>query len=231
MKARFRYAAENTIAWNSQQVVIDLGFEDLLTDKETKRLKNQLNLLYGSGSSSACPLRVQLCSMTETFAKEMNSISGFRHWKADSTAQNPAQLHPATSLVYLSPDSPNVLGPLDPARVYVVAGIVDDSNRLPGASADRAAGLGVTTARLPLELAARRLHRPLAVNHVWELLQRCANGCGWSEAFDQVLPQRTALGPGAQFIGPDQPSGSSLALPESPGSMARSVDCPQPCGE
>jgi len=61
-------------------------------------------------------------------------------------------------VVYLSPDSPNVLSELEEGTLYVIGGIIDQTVR-PGMSlreANKASGSGVRHARLPVEAATGR---------------------------------------------------------------------------
>jgi Trm5-related predicted tRNA methylase len=44
------------------------------------------------------------------------------------------EVFPQSSLVYLSPDSPNVLEQLDPTKVYVIGGLVDHNKLKVGKS-------------------------------------------------------------------------------------------------
>lgn len=121
-------------------------------------------------------------------------------------------------IVYLSPDSPNVLTTLDKTKTYVIGGIVDKSRKkvgtkvasryqfatmflilmqgyfacdVKGATLNVASSVGITTARLPIqEYISERLDHILNVNTVVEvLISFQETGGDWERALRLALPQ------------------------------------------
>eukprot|EP00908_Phaeocystis_cordata_P002694 Transcript_12938.p2 GENE.Transcript_12938~~Transcript_12938.p2 ORF type:complete len:163 (+),score=44.46 Transcript_12938:629-1117(+) len=98
-----------------------------------------------------------------------------------------------SSIVYLSPDAPEPLrGAPEKGKVYVVGGLVDRSVRR-GASLQRAAELGVATARLPLQEhpgLRSKSRLPLTLNAVVEILIHAQQDGDWAAAAAAALPGR-----------------------------------------
>eukprot|EP00884_Botryococcus_braunii_P017180 jgi/Botrbrau1/4145/Bobra.0192s0015.3 len=93
-------------------------------------------------------------------------------------------------LVYLTPDSHNVVEELDPAKAYIVGGLVD-RNRHKGLCYDKAVSQGVATARLPLAQHLALMGSPvLAVNHVVAILVEFQRTKDWGAALQTVVPPR-----------------------------------------
>nr|CCA20239.1 RNA (guanine9)methyltransferase domaincontaining protein putative [Albugo laibachii Nc14] len=178
------------------QVVIDCGFEDLLTDKERKSLAQQIMFSYGVNRRSETPLSVMLTSLRGMTLDALNNITGFDAWQS---------FHPSTecytikfkeeALVYLTADSPNVLSTLSRDKVYVIGGIVD-RNRLKGATYKKASTQNIATARLPLQevVDMGSYTRVLTVNHVFAILVYFAQLRDWKEAALKALPSRKVSG-------------------------------------
>ncbi|KUF76293.1 tRNA methyltransferase 10 A [Phytophthora nicotianae] len=103
-------------------------------------------------------------------------------------------LYDSDKLVYLSPDSDNVLEQLDPAYAYVVGGIVDRSVRK-GETKTKAATRGIRTARLPLQehyeqLGTRVRTHIMNLDSVLIVLNEVANHGDWGRAFERAVPTR-----------------------------------------
>ena len=106
-----------------------------------------------------------------------------------------------SSLVYLTPDSPNVLGEIDPTKIYVIGGLVDRVV-LKNKSLSRAFTHGVATARLPLkEFFSKQgpkgekhmSNMALAVDRVIEILMKKYEVGDWDEALSAVFPGAVAV--------------------------------------
>lgn len=68
--------------YNPQHIVIDCGFDTLMTDKERRKLRNQLQQLYGANMKRERPLTIDITSFGGHFGTLMNQLSGFQSWKA-----------------------------------------------------------------------------------------------------------------------------------------------------
>jgi len=96
------------------------------------------------------------------------------------------------NVVYLTSDAEETLEdlPWDSNTTYVIGAIVD-RNRHPRASYDKACRMNIRTAKLPLQKhCTLKTSKVLTVNHVFEILVRCAALGSWPKAFAATLPTR-----------------------------------------
>ena len=101
-----------------------------MNEKERRSLANQLKLCYGAIKQMAEPFQLVFCNPSEQLEHSLERYGASKwhiQWRrgADSVAEH-FQLD---NLVYLSPDSPNVLMEMEPETTYVIGGIVDKSRR------------------------------------------------------------------------------------------------------
>tara|TARA_B110001452_G_scaffold227650_1_gene202666 strand:- start:982 stop:1920 length:939 start_codon:yes stop_codon:yes gene_type:complete len=179
--------------------VIDLGFGELQTARETRSLAQQLLFCYSANkqaarSDGAWPLCLHLSSYSAASAlgEQLGAIQGSDTWPVTRHAASFLDAYDPSRLVYLSADATEPLGELDAGKVYVIGGLVD-RNRHKGLAQQRALAAGVATARLPLdehlEIDAK-VRRVLAVNHVFEMLLHRARGFEWADAMLRAMPSR-----------------------------------------
>jgi len=170
--------------------VVDLGFEELMNEREIGSLAQQLSYCYCANRRASFPVHLVYTSFGGAVEKVLTA--GYRNWSA--VKYEPRSYLDAFAkerLVYLTSESENVLdGPLEAGDVYVVGGLVDH-NRQKGLTHHNAMEAGLRTARLPidehLEMSQRRV---LAVNHVVEILVHRASGLEWADALLRVMPAR-----------------------------------------
>lgn len=175
-------------------VVIDLDFDALMTERERTSLACQLGYCYSANRNAGFSLRLHLSSLHGRMAAQVARVGGSENWPVARHESSYLEAFDRDSLVYLSSESEHVLDALDPARVYVIGGLVDH-NRHKGLTHSRAVAAGIATARLPIAEhvdteAGGAGRRVLAVNHVFEILALRASGVAWPEALLRTIPQR-----------------------------------------
>ncbi|KAL0585841.1 hypothetical protein ABG067_004375 [Albugo candida] len=183
------------------QVVIDCGFEDLLTDKEKKSLAQQIMFSYGVNRRTKLYLffvnSVMITSLRGTTFAALSNITGFNAWQSfQPWTECYTSLFRTEALIYLTADSPNILSTLSRDKVYIIGGIVD-RNRLKGATYEKASAQMIATARLPLQefVDMGAYTRVLTVNHVFAILVYFAQLHDWKEAALKALPSRKVSAP------------------------------------
>ncbi|KFP92597.1 tRNA methyltransferase 10 B, partial [Apaloderma vittatum] len=109
-------------------------------------------------------------------------------FQIDTTEESFLDLFPLDVIVYLTPDSENVLEDIDPNKVYVLGGLVDESihKKL---TLQRAQEQSVQTARLPIReymvktANTKNYHsETLAINQVFEVLSTYYETRSWPTA-------------------------------------------------
>ena len=175
------------------RVIIDLDFEEQLTEKEKKSMAQQLMYCYGMNKRATCPLGVHFAGLRGETETMLTNISGFGQWLGVTTSSKPYDMDDSfdkSSLVYLTADSNNVLEEFDSQKNYIIGGIVD-RNRLKGITYEKAKDQKIEHARLPIQKYCQlSSSKVLAINHVFEImLQRQATG-SWVDAFLKGIPSR-----------------------------------------
>ncbi|KAH8062472.1 tRNA (guanine(9)-N(1))-methyltransferase [Aureococcus anophagefferens] len=164
--------------------------EALMTEREVKSSCQQLMYCYGANRRAAAPSRVLLSGLSGNMAAQMRNINGFESWLATDVEERPLEELFATAadraqLVYLTAEAEAVLDRPDPAKTYVIGGFVD-RNRHKGLTRDKAARLGLATARLPIgadmPIVLGDASKVLTINHVFELLVRVQASGDWADA-------------------------------------------------
>ncbi|NXF07034.1 TM10B methyltransferase, partial [Smithornis capensis] len=109
-------------------------------------------------------------------------------FQMDTTPESYLDLFPLDAIVYLTPDSENVLEDVDPSKVYVLGGLVDESIHKQ-LTLRRAREQSLQTARLPIREYmvkapnSRNYHsETLAINQVFDVLSTYYETRSWPVA-------------------------------------------------
>ncbi|XP_061875355.1 tRNA methyltransferase 10 homolog B isoform X2 [Colius striatus] len=112
------------------RLCVDLGMADRMTQKETSRLASQIRRLYGANRRAEKPFWLCLTEFVVgslIYEECFRMNDGFSNYLMDTTPESYLDLFPLDAIVYLTPDSENVLEDIDPSKVYVLGGLVDES--------------------------------------------------------------------------------------------------------
>ncbi|NXG49027.1 TM10B methyltransferase, partial [Psilopogon haemacephalus] len=121
----------------------------------------------------------------------------------DTTPESYLDLFPLDAIVYLTPDSENVLEDIDANKVYVLGGLVDESihKKL---TLQRAQEQDLQTARLPIReymvksTSSRNYHsETLAINQVFDVLSTYHMTRSWPVAL------KAGVSAGKGYVLPD----------------------------
>lgn len=196
------------------QVVIDLDFDDMMTDKEVTSLTSQLAYTYSANRRSSTPFTSLLfTSLNGRTKARLDAINdaGYKRWtntkwweegydriwtsKSDSCdGDEDLDAHRA-NVVYLTADSEEELMELKEGEIYVIGGICDH-NRYKNLCLEKAQTSSIRHARLPIGryIASLTTRKVLTVNQVFEILLKWVETRDWERAFWSVIPKRKFQG-------------------------------------
>jgi len=200
---RFKTCLDAKTGFDGLHVCIDLQFEELMSDKELSHLAGQLSRVYGANRTSSSPALISITSLKEgsrTMETCKKKSDGFANYIWHSTQEPVTSAFgdmTSSKVVYLTPDSPNVLQSLEPHTVYVMGGLVDDSIKKNSSQAFASAH-DITTAKLPIDEYAIKsdsssnssFKKVLAINQVFDILMKFHQCNDWKEALKEGLPKR-----------------------------------------
>ena len=177
------------------RVALDLSYGDRMTEKEHASLARQLTRCWGLNRRAAAPCALHLTGMGSCPIECLPRNGGrldHLSWKVGVHEEDVSEAFRVEDLVFLSPDASEVLTELDPAKVYVVGGLVDSSVKKQQ-SLSKAVALGARVVRLPLAesgalVAYGRI--PLTLTAVLELLLEVHAGAEWGAAVQQAVAPR-----------------------------------------
>ncbi|KAG2466632.1 TM10B methyltransferase, partial [Polypterus senegalus] len=116
------------------------------------------------------------------------------YFSMERTEENCLKIFPPECVIYLTPDSENALEYVDPEKVYILGGLVDESVQK-SLTYQKAQEYQLCTARLPVEEYmvkkenAKNFHSQiLAINQVFDILVAFCESHSWIEAFKVGFP-------------------------------------------
>ena len=202
------------------RLLIDLAFDELMSEKEHTSLAQQIMYVYAANRGSSAPFdRLVLTGPDAPDADLLSSavgramqgkLRGVWHSWARVDLHRLGGLpsltrDPHRKLIYLTADTENTLASLDDDTTYILGGIVD-KNRHKSLCLHRAQRLGIPVAKLPItdanlaqletrlrtqgKTAAFHGRKVLTVNQVAEILLGWNETKDWVEAIGRGLPQR-----------------------------------------
>ena len=129
------------------KLVFDLSFDYYMKKKESINMVQQLLAAHHYNKVRREPFHWILtgCSSSHSIRKHLKRIP------VTVTDKHYLDFLPKNKLVYLSPNSPNILHHYSSDNIYIIGGIVDTAEKLPLTYA-KAKREGIRTARLPLDL-------------------------------------------------------------------------------
>ncbi|CAK5268348.1 unnamed protein product [Mycena citricolor] len=199
------------------RVVVDLGFDEKMTEKEVQSLCSQLAYTYSANRQAGNPFKLLFTAINGKTKVRMDSLSdgAYQRWSHTESweegyerlwAEDPAV---KDTVVYLTADSDVELTELKPDETYVIGGICDHNRlkvravRLGCAQAvltrkeknecyNKATASGIRHARLPIGtyLSELRTRKVLTVNQCFEILVQWVETRDWESAFYAVIPKR-----------------------------------------
>ncbi|XP_023244062.1 mitochondrial ribonuclease P protein 1-like [Centruroides sculpturatus] len=173
-------------------LVIDMAYDEYMAKRELINCVDQLSMAYGSNKINREPFNLYFCNLHKDNALIPYLNNAIPHINKNnclitSTEKSYLDIFPKERIVYLTPNSPNVLQKFDHDSVYVIGGFVDKVNAKP-LSLAKAKREGLKTAKLPLD---QHLHwgegcKSLTINQVIDILLEVKASNNWNKAFEFV---------------------------------------------
>ncbi|XP_033116640.1 tRNA methyltransferase 10 homolog B-like isoform X2 [Anneissia japonica] len=182
---------------DGQRVCIDLSMSAIMSSKEISKLAQQLGRVYGANKKAEKPMHLILAGLeldSDIHKACVQKNDGFNNYLIEKSEKPLLEMFALEEVVYLSPDSDQVLEVLDDSKVYVIGGLVDE-NPIKSHTLNHAKQCKLATARLPID---EYMHRQpngthskiLAVNQVFEILLNFHNEGDWRKALVAGVPKR-----------------------------------------
>eukprot|EP01135_Chromosphaera_perkinsii_P000680 Nk52_evm8s148 gene=Nk52_evmTU8s148 len=195
---------------SKQRVVFDMAFNEYMALKDLRSLLGQMERCYSANRYNPSPMHMYWTSVDGVLKQVLEEKhEGYKRWdvnisgedyhavfgtgeeeKEGDVCEQGKMRTRKDQLVYLTADSPNVVGTLEEDKIYIIGGIVDHNvhKELCLKKAERE---GIQHGRLPIGEYVRMSQRKvLAVNHVYEILLEYQKTKDWKIAFTTVIPQR-----------------------------------------
>lgn len=165
-----------SLVHTDSQLIFNCGYENEMNSHETHALARQLEFCHGVNRRHPTPfffnftnlqseglLHRMLLKRLPTLHNKSMPIRVTEQFIPDSIDEE--------RLVYLTPNSPNLLTEFKPNDVYVIGGLVDKGAKKPHSLA-KAKRLGLRTACLPLDRFVRwkASHKSLTLDQVTKIL-------------------------------------------------------------
>ncbi|CAB3406241.1 unnamed protein product [Caenorhabditis bovis] len=178
---------------SKQRVIIDMSFDDLMSEKDQKRTVQQINWCYAANRHCPEPFQFHVVGFDGPSRKMYDGIEA--NWNQDIHlhTEKLEQVFPKEDIVYLTAESENLLTELDDTKAYVIGGIVDHNSQK-GLCHRIAEEKGYGHARLPIdEYVHLKTRRVLTINQVYEILVHFSVHKDWEQAFLSIVPERKGL--------------------------------------
>ncbi|XP_067128187.1 tRNA methyltransferase 10 homolog C [Centruroides vittatus] len=173
-------------------LVIDMSYDEYMAKRELINCADQIQMAYGSNKINREPFNLYFCNLHKDNALIPYLKNAIPHINKNnclitSTEKSYLDIFPKERIVYLTPNSPNVLQKFDHDSVYVIGGFVDKVNAKP-LSLAKAKREGLKTAKLPLD---QHLYwgegcKSLTINQVIDILLEAKASNNWNKAFEFV---------------------------------------------
>ncbi|KAK9464483.1 guanine-1-methyltransferase-domain-containing protein, partial [Lipomyces arxii] len=181
-------------------ILIDCGFDDMMTEKERQSLSLQLTRCYSENRRSDTPMNIRVCSFDKKLKERFDTTmkAQYKVWRGIEFSELPYAVPESdeerNKIVYLSSDSENTLTELEDNMTYIVGGIVD-KGRYKNLCQNKATSQKIKTAKLPIsEFLTISGRKVLTTNHVVEIMVKWVELRDWKRAFEEIIPPRKQEG-------------------------------------
>lgn len=190
---------------NKFRVVIDMDFNEFMTDSEISKAAQQVGRIYSTNRHSQNPCQLHISSLKDRVRDRFAiTNTGYQNWDINCSDKGYLELFKSCDslkedvdkFIYLTGDSENTLPDVDTllkdsSKIFVIGGLVDH-NRHKNLCQERAVARGIPTARLPIKehvaLCQRHILSTLTVFEI--MLKVLGSHTPWLEALLAAIPKR-----------------------------------------
>lgn len=174
-------------------IVFDLDYMNLMKTAEIKSVAKQLAQSYFVNKIVKNPILFYLCSYTGEIKKEL-SYMGADNWLVKINDEKFSEIkeiiESKKEIIYLSPDSENILEEVNNSQIYIIGGFVDKPVSK-YRSLYKANSLNIKTSRLPLDNYFNNLNKnALNMDTVVKIMTSYIDTQSWETAINEHLPKR-----------------------------------------
>lgn len=175
------------------KIIFDLDYDNLMKTREFKSLSSQLAYCHFLNKKLTHTFCYYITSYKNEAMVELEAM-GSKNWYVNLFEDHFTELdiikNTNKEVIYLSPDSSNVLDDINSNTLYIIGGFVDkpvSKNR----SLYKANNLNIKTAKLPLDTYLKDLVNPvLNINTVVEIMGYYLESRSWELAIKKAIPNR-----------------------------------------
>eukprot|EP01029_Cantina_marsupialis_P029999 TRINITY_DN79039_c0_g1_i1.p1 TRINITY_DN79039_c0_g1~~TRINITY_DN79039_c0_g1_i1.p1 ORF type:complete len:365 (-),score=104.26 TRINITY_DN79039_c0_g1_i1:73-1167(-) len=187
VKDRLREALQS-----GPQVAIHLNYVDDMSRVENWSVAKQIKGAYSANKRIQEPFGLHVCPFVGPTAESLKKHQ-LEGWVMDRHDEDLLDVFEKDKLIYLSPDSENVIDCIEDDKVYVIGGIADKTVKK-GLTLNYANTHGIRHARLPLKEHCDNVHQPaLNVDVVVQILAKFKANKNWKRTFEESLPKRSLI--------------------------------------
>lgn len=176
-------------------VIIDLGFNEYMLEKEIKSMCKQIRMCYTANRRCVHPVELRCVGYSGVLKERMEAVKwGHENWNVKFEETPLEGLKDSfDNMIYLTAEAEDSLQSFEEGKTYIIGGIVD-KNRHKGICYDKAKRLGLKMAKLPITEYIKLLSRQvLTVNQVVEIICKQLETKNWEAALNEVVPQRKLI--------------------------------------
>lgn len=182
-----------------QSVVFDLGYDDVMSPRESNKAARDLLEAFGWNRWSRDPFHLHFCNAspngnTARILQDELFAACEHKLLSEMTPSSYLDMFPKERLVYLTPDSENTLDVFDHDAIYVIGALVDKETK-EGATRAKAASEGLRTARFPQTFTwhwQKEVPKPLHLTDVFKVLLALKRTNCWKYAL-KFLNSKVAI--------------------------------------
>jgi len=184
-----------SIRLNAPRIIFDMGYEEVHGKNPAliKSLERQIVLSLAENQSSKEPFQIHFCNLNYDGLFFKNTLSLGSNSLVFDTSKSYMDVFKSEELIYLTPNSKNVMKEFNPDKVYIIGALIDKCPSFKDtklATYSQAKRHRISTARFPLDLFLnwRTCQKNLNIDVAFKILLKLYETNGdWKAAFKHSI--------------------------------------------